>query len=169
MLPSYSKISAETISIASTSVQQRQSISFTSLLQCPHFRSSRPELLCKKDVLKNFAEFLSVSSVTGVSCKFCKILKNTFFHRTLPVFWHLYQSKFPILILYDNSHKKKNSLDTQAVFMEFLKYVENSGVVVYWGDGSFKMASKSEELLAGDDIEGILAAIDNDILTSQLI
>ena len=53
--------------------------------------------------------------------------------------------------------------------MEFLKYVENSGVVVYWGDGSFKMASKSEELLAGDDIEGILAAIDNDILTSQLI
>ena len=37
-------------------------------------------------------------------------------------------------------------------------------MVVYWGDGSFKMASKSEELLAGDDIEGILAVIDNDIL-----
>ena len=37
-------------------------------------------------------------------------------------------------------------------------------MVVYWGDGSFKMASKGEEFLDGDDIEGILAVIDNDIL-----
>ena len=29
------------------------------------------------------------------------------------------------------SHKKRNSLDTRAVFIEFLKYVENSGVVFY--------------------------------------
>ena len=45
-----------------------------------------------------------------------------------------------------------------------MESVENSEVVVYWGDWSFKIASKSDELLAGDDIEGILAVIDNDIL-----
>ena len=60
--------------------------------------------------------------------------------------------------MWNHSHKKRNSLDTRAVFTEFLKYVENSGVVVYRGDGSFQMASKSEELLAGDDTEGILAS-----------
>ena len=45
-----------------------------------------------------------------------------------------------------------------------MESIENSEVVVYWGDWSFKIASKSDELLAGDDIEGILAVIDNDIL-----
>ena len=45
-----------------------------------------------------------------------------------------------------------------------MKYVENRGVVVYLGVGTFKMASESEELLAGVDIEGILAVIDNDVL-----
>ena len=69
--------------------------------------------------------------------------------------------------MWNHSHKKRNSLDTRAVFTEFLKYVENSGVVVYRGDGSFQMASKSEELLAGDDTEGILAVIDNDILAER--
>ena len=54
-------------------------------------------------------------------------------------------------------------MDTRTVFIEFLKYVENSGVVVYRGDGSFKMASKGEEILAADDTEGILAVIDNNI------
>ena len=37
-------------------------------------------------------------------------------------------------------------------------------MVVYRGDRSFKMASKSEELLAGDDNEGILSFTDNYIL-----
>ena len=32
------------------------------------------------------------------------------------------------------------------------------------GEGSFKIASKSEKLLAGNDIEGILAVIDDDLL-----
>ena len=45
-----------------------------------------------------------------------------------------------------------------------MESVENSEVVVYWGDWSFKIASKSDELLAGDNIEGILVVIDNDIL-----
>ena len=34
------------------------------------FRSSRPELFCKKGVLKNFAKFTGISSGTGVSCEF---------------------------------------------------------------------------------------------------
>ena len=37
-------------------------------------------------------------------------------------------------------------------------------MVVYRGDRSFKMVSKSAELLAGADIEGSLAFIDSDIL-----
>ena len=45
------------------------------------FRSSRPELFCKKGVLKNFAKFTGVSSGTGVSCEFCEILKKIFFRK----------------------------------------------------------------------------------------
>ena len=55
-------------------------------------------------------------------------------------------------------------MDTWTVFIEVLKYVENSELVVYCGNGSFKMASKDEELLAGDDIGRTLEVIDNDIL-----
>ena len=68
------------------------------------FRSSRPELFCKKGVLKNFAKFTGVSSGTGVSCEFCKILKKTFFRKTPTpqhlCFWHFHPSRSPILILY---------------------------------------------------------------------
>ena len=81
---SYSGILAEAINIAFTSLQQRQSISLASFLQCPHFRSSCPELLCKKSVFKNFEKLTSVSSGTGVFCAFCEILKKTFFHRKPP-------------------------------------------------------------------------------------
>ena len=38
---------------------------------------------------------------------------------------------------------------------------------MYGRHRSFKMASKSEEHLAGDNIEGILAVIDSDILAEQ--
>ena len=60
--------------------------------------------------------------------------------------------------------KKKYIFDILAAFIEILNCVENSGVVVYRRDKSFKMASKSEELLAGDGIEEILKVIDSDIL-----
>ena len=60
-------------------------LAHTSLLKCLHFRSSRPELFCKKDVLKNFAKFTDVSSGTRVPCELCDILKYTFFRRTPPV------------------------------------------------------------------------------------
>ena len=45
-----------------------------------------------------------------------------------------------------------------------MKYVGNCGAVIYWWDRSFKRTSKSEELLVGDDTEGILAVTDSDIL-----
>ena len=76
---------AEAISIACTSLQQRHSISLASFLQCPHFRSSRPELFCKRGVLKNFVIFTCDFAGTSVSCKFCEILRNTFFYRIPPI------------------------------------------------------------------------------------
>ena len=67
-------------------------------------RSSRPEVFCKKGVLRNFAKFtgkhlsrkLFFKKVAGLacncikkesltqmfSCEFCEISKNTFFYRT---------------------------------------------------------------------------------------
>ena len=68
------------------------------------FRSSRPEVFCEKDVLRNFAKFtgkhlcqsLFFNKVAGgaskfikkgtlahvFSSEFCEISKNTFFYRT---------------------------------------------------------------------------------------
>ena len=58
-------------------------------------RRSRPEVFCKKGVLKNFTKFtgkhlrqsLFFNKVAGQACQvffceFCNIFKNTFFHRT---------------------------------------------------------------------------------------
>ena len=44
-------------------------------------RSSRPDVFCEKDVLRNFAKFKRDSG-TGVSSEFCEISKNLFFYRT---------------------------------------------------------------------------------------
>ena len=78
MLPSRSGILSEAISIAFTSLQQKQSISLASFLQCPHMHQSRfpilirnktaaeayvqsqkqpPTVFCKKSVHKNFVNF----------------------------------------------------------------------------------------------------------------
>ena len=57
--------------------------------------------------------------------------------------------------------------DALAAFIEIWNWVENNGVVVYRRDRSFKMASKSEELLAGNDTEEILKVIDSDILAEK--
>ena len=61
-------------------------------------------------------------------------------------------------------YTKRNNLDTLSVFIEFLKYVENSSVVLYRGYISFKVASNSEGHLTADDTEGVLTVIYNDIL-----
>ena len=57
--------------------------------------SSRPEVLCKKSVLRNFTKFSGKhlcqrlffrdSLAQVFSCEFCGISKNNFFYRTLPV------------------------------------------------------------------------------------
>ena len=47
----------------------------------PIFRSSRPELFCKKKA----CNFIKKKTLTQVfSCEFCQISRNTFFHRTPP-------------------------------------------------------------------------------------
>ena len=76
-------------------------------LSTTKFRSSRPEVFCKKGFLRNFTKFtgkhlcqrLFFNKVAGLrpeacnfikkeslaqvfSCEFCEISKNTFFHRT---------------------------------------------------------------------------------------
>ena len=78
---------------------------------CEIFRSSRPEVFCEKDVLRNFVKFtgkhlcqsLLFNKVAGgasnfikkgtlaqvFSSEFCEISKNTFFYRTplVAAFW----------------------------------------------------------------------------------
>ena len=80
------------------------------------YRSSRPEVFCKKIVLKNFTKFtgkhqcqsLFFNKVAGLRpatllketlalvffCEFCEISKNTFFHRTLLVAASVISSKW---------------------------------------------------------------------------
>ena len=41
---------------------------------------SRPEVFCKKGVLRNFIKKETLAQV--FSCEFCEISKNTFFYRT---------------------------------------------------------------------------------------
>ena len=72
MLPSGSGVLAKAIK-QSIQLSTTNTISISSLLKCQHFKSSRLELFCKRDVLKNFAKFTGVSSGTGVSCEFCDI------------------------------------------------------------------------------------------------
>ena len=54
-------------------------------------RSSRPEVFCKKGVLKNFTEFTGKHLCQSLKkslwdrcffCEFCEIFKNTYFYRT---------------------------------------------------------------------------------------
>ena len=78
------------------------------VIELPIIRSSRPEVFCRKCVLKNFAKFTGkhlwqsffFNKVAGLrpsnfikketlpqvfSCEFCKIFKSTYFNRTPPV------------------------------------------------------------------------------------
>ena len=47
------------------------------------FRSSRPEVLFRKGVFRNFA--IKETLAQMFSCEFCEISKNTCFYRTPPV------------------------------------------------------------------------------------
>ena len=62
------------------------------------YRSSRPELFCRKGVLRNFAKFTGENLAHVFSCEFYKTSKNTSFYRAPSVAdsvyyllkWHLY-------------------------------------------------------------------------------
>ena len=84
--PSY-RILAEAISIASTFLQQRQSISLDSFLQCPNFRSSRPEFFCKKSYLRPATLFKKRLWHSCFPVSFAKFLRTPFF--TKPLQWLL--------------------------------------------------------------------------------
>ena len=62
MLPSHSRILTKVISIASTPLQQRQSISLVLFLQCPHLHQSRFPILIHQQLKCEYAKFLSHSS-----------------------------------------------------------------------------------------------------------
>ena len=49
------------------------------------YRSSCPEVFCKKDVLTNFATFTAKDLCQMFPCEFCEISRNTFFYGTPPV------------------------------------------------------------------------------------
>ena len=92
------------IQLRTTLLRKRAYVSqIKSLFKKP--RSSRPEVFCKKDVLRNYKKFtgknlrqsLFFNKVANLrpyerkthaqvfSCEFCEISKNTFSHRTSPV------------------------------------------------------------------------------------
>ena len=83
MPPSRIGILSEAISIASTPLQQRQSISLASFWQCPHFRSSRPEFFYEKSCLRpaNLLKKRLWHKCFPVS--FAKFLKTSFFTKYL--------------------------------------------------------------------------------------
>ena len=97
---------AEATCIASTSLQQRQSISLVMLLTCPHFRSSHPES----------SGVAGVFSGTNIFCKLCEILKNTFFTEYLQ--W-LFLAFAPIEISYPNTVCKKSAAEAWVCLVSF--------------------------------------------------
>ena len=67
--------------------------------------------------------------------------------------------------MFKYNNRNRNNLDTRSIFIEFLKYVENSDdIIVYQLDKYFRMASNSEEPLAGHDIERVFLVIESDTL-----
>ena len=67
----------------------------------------------------------------------------------------------------NHNHMKESGLNTTVNFTVFSINAENSRVVVYWGNRSFKMASNTEEFLTGNGLEGILTVIASDVLSLQ--
>ena len=61
-------------------------------LKKPLFRSSRPEVFCKKDVLRNFVKFPGKHLCKSL----WKISKNAFCYRTPPVAASVYQWRHSI-------------------------------------------------------------------------
>ena len=93
------------------------------------FRSSRPEVFCKKGVLRNFAKFTGKHLLQALikketlaqlfSCEFCKISKNTLFYRAPPVV----ASQFTLCLMLI---QKLQKLLSRALFIYFVfPYLRN--------------------------------------------
>ena len=115
--------SAEAMSIASTSLQQRQSISLSSFFLLLDFGRSCPQWFCEKGVFKKSTKSTGASSGTVASCEFYKILKNTFFSQntTSSCFWHFHQPRFLIPILYVINRQLRGEC------VQFLSMMEKGG------------------------------------------
>ena len=79
MLPSRSGILAEAISIASTSLQQKQSISPDSFLQCPHLYQSKFSIIILLYVINRQLkrECLKVVSTTFLLVSYLNLKEST--------------------------------------------------------------------------------------------
>ena len=117
MLSSRYGILAEAINIAFTSLKQRQSISLDSFLQCLHFRSSRPELFCKKGVVKDFAKltrcFLWHKYFLQILQNFKEYLFFTEYFQWLPLAFA------PVEISYSNTVCNKSAAEAQVCLVSF--------------------------------------------------
>ena len=112
---------AEAISIASTSLQQRRAISLVSFGQCPHSRSSRPELLCENKGLRPATLFKKRLWHRCFLVTFAKFLRTPFF--TKHIQW-LLLTFAPIKISYSNTVSNAWAL---ICLVSWRMVVENSG------------------------------------------
>ena len=81
--------------------KDNQSISLVSVLQYPHFRSSRPELFCEINSLRPTTLLKKRLWHRCFSVNLAKFLRTLFSQNTPSgCFWHLHQSRFPILMLH---------------------------------------------------------------------
>ena len=99
-----------------------QSISLASFLQCPHFRSCRPELLCKKSCLGPATLLKKRLWHRCFPVSFAKFEEHLFSQNTSSgYFWHLHQSRITILILCVMHQKLRRE------YVQFFSMVESGG------------------------------------------
>ena len=88
-------------------------------------RSSRPEVFCTKDILKNFTKFTGkhlcqslffnkVADIRPFSCGFCKIFRNTFFTEHLQLL---------LLILTHFRSSRPEVFYKKGVLINFAKFI----------------------------------------------
>ena len=114
MILSRSGIFAEAISIASTSLNQRQSISLASFLQCPHFRSSRPKLFCKKRCLRPATLLKKRLLHRCFPVNFAKFLRTPFLKEHLILWW-------PIVTNFNLNHRRNVKPHLNFIFRMTIK------------------------------------------------
>ena len=142
MIPSRSGILAEAISITFTSLQQRQSVSLASILQCPHlhqwrfpilicnklaaeasvqFQKQPPKVFCKKGVLENFSSFTGKHLCWSLYLIKLQVFMPATLLKTLQHrYFHVKFTKFLRTLILKNI--------CQRLFLQFLSHVTCVGV-----------------------------------------